>query len=57
MTLPKAVREYIASITRKGGHARAKRLTAKRRRAIATQAARVRWAKVKARRRKRHKPE
>jgi len=45
--LPKAVKEYIASITRKGGKARAKALTAAQRRASARKAARARWGKAK----------
>lgn len=49
MTLPKAVREYLQGITRKGGLARAKRLTAAQRRRIARKAARARWAKAKRR--------
>ena len=43
--MPKAVREYIATITRKGGLARAKRLTAEERSASARKAARARWRK------------
>ncbi len=39
--------QYAAEFARRGGKARAKNLTAERRRAIAREAARARWAKAK----------
>jgi len=41
----KAARHYLASIGRKGGKARLTTLTAARRREIARQAVRARWAR------------
>jgi hypothetical protein len=43
----KAVREYLASLGRKGAKARAARLTADERQAIARKAANTRWAAKK----------
>jgi hypothetical protein len=43
--LPKVVREYLKTITRKGGKARAAKLSPKRRQEIARHAAQTRWAK------------
>jgi len=44
---PKAVREYFEKIAKKGGNARAKKLTPEERKDIARRAAQARWAKKK----------
>jgi len=44
---PKAVQEYFEQIARKGGHARAKKLTKEQRADSARHAAQARWAKAK----------
>jgi hypothetical protein len=43
---PKAVQDYIDSVARKGGKARATKLTKEERKNIARKAAKARWAKV-----------
>jgi len=44
-----AVKKYFAKITSEGGKARAKKLSPKRRKEIAQQAAAARWAKERQR--------
>jgi hypothetical protein len=41
------VQEYFEQIARKGGHARAKKLTVQQRKDSARRAAQARWAKAK----------
>lgn len=45
--MPKSVKRFLASMAKRGGRTRAKRLTAARRRAIAKKAARTRWSKTR----------
>ena len=45
MRLTKAAREYLSSLGRKGGAARAKKLTPAQRKSQASKAAKVRWSK------------
>jgi len=45
MKLSVAARAYFQEMGKKGGKGRAKKLTAKRRKAIAKKAARARWGK------------
>jgi hypothetical protein len=47
MKFTKATKEYFVKQGKKGGAARKKALTAKRRKAIARKAARARWGKKK----------
>lgn len=47
--MAKRKESYATQFARKGGKARAKKLTAKRLKEIATKAAQARWAKQKAR--------
>ena len=42
---PKAVQDYFEKIARKGGNARAAKLSKEKRKKIATDAAKARWAK------------
>jgi hypothetical protein len=44
---PKAVQEYFEEIARKGGYARAKKLSKEERKESARRAAQARWAKAK----------
>ncbi|HKV43535.1 MAG TPA: hypothetical protein VJT32_02485 [bacterium] len=48
MTAPGAVKKFLAAMAKKGGQARAKALTAKRRREIARKAVVARWKRAKA---------
>ncbi len=45
--LPLAIRNYLASLGRKGAKARAEKFSRKRRSAIAKKAAKARWSKSK----------
>jgi len=45
MTAPRAVKKFLAAMAKKGGRARAKALSAKRRREIAHKAIKMRWSK------------
>ena len=49
LKLPKDVVNYLAGLGRKGSRARARKLSAKERRAIARKAAKARWSKPKRR--------
>jgi len=46
--IPKAAREYFTKLARKGGKARAQKLSPERRKEVARKAAQARWAREKA---------
>jgi hypothetical protein len=50
MRASRAVKRFLAAIAKKGGRIRAKRLTSEQKRAIAQNAAAVRWERERARR-------
>jgi hypothetical protein len=45
--MTKTEKDYAAEFARKGGHARAQKLTAEQRKRSARKAAKARWAKAK----------